>query len=130
MQTAMTGKNRFITAGVGAAILLALIGGTFVLRTRSKAKRGRMEAALKTAAIGAAGETAPSAGIDPANNAVAKQIAARTAEQARLDAEQLMAFKVPAQKSQKTQVLSKHIATEAASDPAALARVVRTWLNG
>jgi flagellar M-ring protein FliF len=128
-EKSMTGKSRFITAGVGAGLFLALIAGAFLLRARSRAKRRKVEAVLKTAAIAAA-ETAPPAAAGIATSSVAKQIAAQSAEQARIEAEQLMALKVPAQKSQKTQVLSKHIATEAATDPAALARVVRTWLNG
>jgi flagellar biosynthesis/type III secretory pathway M-ring protein FliF/YscJ len=41
-----------------------------------------------------------------------------------------MALKVPVVATKKIEVLTKHIAAEAKSNPTALAQVVRTWLDG
>jgi flagellar M-ring protein FliF len=122
------GKNGLIAAGAaGGLVLIFILAVVLFIRKRTKAKLRKIQADLKSSALAAAAAQTP---LSEAGDSVAKQIAAQSAEQARLDAEQLMQLKLPAVKSQKTQVLSKHIATEAATDPAGLARVVRTWLNG
>ena len=51
-------------------------------------------------------------------------------EKARSEAEQLMALRVPVVKTQKMEVLTKHLANEAKTEAENMAQVVRTWLNG
>ena len=51
-------------------------------------------------------------------------------EQERKEAEMMMQLKLPDVQTKKTEVIRKHLVAEAKKDPAAMAQVVRTWLNG
>jgi flagellar biosynthesis/type III secretory pathway M-ring protein FliF/YscJ len=72
--------------------------------------------------------------IGPTPEEIERQIEERLAEQAaehaRKEAEALMALKLPAQSTKKTEVLTKHIAVEAKKNPVSMAHVIRSWLNG
>ena len=57
-------------------------------------------------------------------------MAEQAAQQARLQAEELMKLRTPVVATKKTEVLSKHISAEAKKDPTAMAQVVRSWLSG
>ena len=57
-------------------------------------------------------------------------MAEQAAQQARREAEELMRLKMPEVSTKKTEVLTKHIAEEAKKNPALMAQVVRSWLNG
>jgi flagellar M-ring protein FliF len=116
-------KHLAVAAGGGAGGMLLLIAALVFLRSR-RAKAVRMAAALE-----AANQKAIAPAMD-AQHQVEGRMAQRATEQARLEAEALMALKVPVVATKKTDVLSKHIAAEAKTNPAALAQVVRTWLNG
>jgi flagellar M-ring protein FliF len=120
----LTAKNSLVVVGIGAAAMLVLIGGFFVMLGRSKKKRAvALQAALETAT--------PSA--HPTADELQKRIEGRMQEQAaertRQEAEALMALQVPVVKTKKTEVLVKHIAGEAKTDANSLAQVVRTWLR-
>ena len=110
-------------AGVGAGILLALIGLStwFLIRKRKKA------AATMNALVEAADAKAIE-GPDPH-----KEFDARIAEQHALKDQQtrdaLNSLKLPPVKTKKTEVLAKHISEEAKRDPTVMAQVIRTWLN-
>ena len=41
-----------------------------------------------------------------------------------------MKLKMPEVTTKKTEILTKHIAAEAKNNPALMAQVVRSWLNG
>jgi flagellar biosynthesis/type III secretory pathway M-ring protein FliF/YscJ len=43
--------------------------------------------------------------------------------------EAMSALKLPAVKTQKTEVLTKHLSAEAKKDPQAMAHILRTWLS-
>jgi flagellar M-ring protein FliF len=116
-----------VAAWLGGGILVLVIAATVLLRRRGKAKNG---AHLAAAALAAAQTTALGPSPDDVQRQVEGRMAQRSADQARLEAEALMSLKIPAVATKKTEVLSKHIAAEANSDPAALAQVVRTWISG
>ncbi len=120
----MTKKIQII-GGAGIGVLILGIAAVFALRKRRKMK---IEAAKALEEAAAAKAALPS----PAE--VQKQLEGRMAEQqaeqARQEVEALMALKLPAFKTKKTEVLVKHIAGVTNADPEAMARVVRTWLHG
>jgi flagellar M-ring protein FliF len=125
----LIGKNPLAPVGIGAAGMLALLIAVVLMRKHNKSVKRRMEAAASgTIAAGTAG------GALPAGHDLERQIEGRMAEQAsetaRAEVEALMSLKLPAAKTKKTEVLSKHISAEAKSDPNAAAQLVRTWLNG
>jgi len=121
-------KNPLIPIGIGAGGLVALVLGLVVMRRKSQSARRRMEATAADAIAAAEAKAIPSA------QELERQIEARLAEQAAASAregvEALMSLTVPAAKTKKTEVLSKHIGAEAKADPNSAAQLVRTWLNG
>ena len=58
------------------------------------------------------------------------RLAEQVAAQQRLEADAILSLKIPTVSTKKTDVLSKHIASEVKKDPVAMAHVVRNWLNG
>jgi flagellar M-ring protein FliF len=125
LQSLMENKNfALLGAAAGAGILLLLLGSFWmVLRARRK------QANLKLAAQLAEAETQKQIAAPD----LSSQLEAKIAEQSALKEQQardvLATLKLPPVKTKKTEVLVKHISTEAKKDPAALAQVVRTWLN-
>lgn len=121
-------KKPMIVCGVGAGILLALIGGVVMISMRGKSRR-RSDATVAQAAIEAtAARTALAQPID-FEKQIQGKLAENAAQNARAEMDALMALKPPV-KTKKTEVLSKHIAAEAVADANASAQVVRTWLRG
>jgi flagellar M-ring protein FliF len=124
-------KNFVAIAAIGAGAMLLLVAGAvfFLMKSRAKKKKIAAEEAAKALA---AAENAPSKGLTPAD--IQKQIEGRMAEQAanqaKQQAEELMKLQMPAVSTKKTEVLTKHIATETKKDPNAMAQVVRSWING
>jgi flagellar M-ring protein FliF len=117
--------ERPIAVAAGAGGMLLLIAGLlFWRRRRAKAKAVEMAASLDASAQKSIAPTA-----DDVQRQVEGRMAQTAAEHTRLEVEALMALKVPVVATKKTEVLAKHIAAEAKSNPAALAQVVRTWLN-
>jgi flagellar M-ring protein FliF len=127
LQRLMGDKNFPILAGIGAAAVLCLIGGlAFVLRSRRRKHAVHMAKELPGA------DGAPKA-LEPASDEVERQMKAQFAEQAALKQKQtqeaLNNLKLPPVKTKKAEVLLQHIGEEARKDPAAMAQVVRSWLN-
>lgn len=122
----MAQKNFPVLAGAAGGATLALLALVIVL-LRRRARR-QPTVAIQGAIAGSAGPAAVSEGGD-----VKKQMEAKLAEQAalkeRMDQEALNSLKLPPVTSKKTEVLTKHIAEEAKKDPAAVAQILRTWLN-
>jgi len=120
-------KNTLMFGGIGAGVLLALIVGFVLFHRRSKAAgAAEMNAAASLAAGAKSTPTSP----DDLQRQIEGRMAEQHAENARQEVEALMALKIPVVKTKKTEVLVKHIATEAKTDADGLASVVRTWLNG
>jgi flagellar M-ring protein FliF len=125
LQALMAQKNFALMAAAAGAALMALVVGFMVILRRTKKKKAELTPAL---------EAGKPRQIGPTPAEVERQIEDRLAEQsaehARKEVEALMALKLPAQTTKKTEVLTKHIAAEARKDPTSMAHVIRTWLNG
>lgn len=123
-------KNFAAIAGIGAAAMMLLMGGAAFLFMKSRGKKKTMTAQA-AAALDAA---AAARDLPPTPEEIERQIHARMAEQqalqAKQQAEELMKLKLPAVSTKKTEVLTKHISSEAKKDPTAMAQVVRSWLHG
>lgn len=104
-------------AGAGAA-LMACAGGWWWWRRRRRA-----------GAHVQMGQQLPSP-AEAAEREIQARLAEQAAEQQRQEAEAMLALKLPAVTTKKTDVLTKHIAAEVKKDPAAMAQVVRSWLHG
>ncbi len=61
---------------------------------------------------------------------IESQMEQQQAERNRQELEALSALKLPAVKTQKTEVLVKHIAAETKTESQSMAQVVRTWMHG
>jgi flagellar M-ring protein FliF len=128
LEQLMEHKNFALIAGIGGAGILALLVGLVAMIRRGNKKKRAIEIAReveqrKTKELdGPRGE-----GGEPGLEA---QLAAQTAEKAKMDSEALLKLKLPAIATKKTDVLTKHIAQEAKKDPAVMAQVVRSWLHG
>jgi len=120
-------KNVGIIAGIGAAAMLVLVVGLMRLMRRG----GRKNVRVDTAAVIAAAQAKPALPTaDDMQRKMEAHMADQALQQARQEAEALMALKTSAVSTKKTEVLTKHIAAEAKKDPTAMAQVVRSWLNG
>jgi len=122
-------RTLLIVAGAAAgALLLMVAGGLVFLRKRRKSKVSSVTTQKAIAA--AEGDELPAIEEGPG---VASKMKERLVEQAslkaRLEEEALRSLKLPSVKTKKTEVLTKHISEEAQKDPAAMAQLVRTWLN-
>ncbi len=115
-----TQVNMMVVAGVGAGFLVAILGGGFFLWRRRKKKKA-------SATVNGKQLSSPAA---DAEKEMGARLAEQAAEQERLEAEAIMSLKLPAVSTKRTDVLTKHIAGEVKKDPAAMAHVVRSWLNG
>ncbi len=116
-------KSPLLLAGIGLGITLAL-AATFVVLRRRRKSNGTMKA---TASHAIEGGVQTQQELD---RSMEGRVAERVAANAREEAEALLSMKISTAKTKKTDLLTKHISTEAKEDPGALAQVVRTWLNG
>ncbi len=120
--------NMLIYLGVGVGLLFALATITISASRRKKAKlAAAREKALQAAQTGAAVHEGT-----PAEN-LRKQLEEKIAEHSTLkekqEADALSALKLPQVKTQKTEVLTKHLSSETKKDPQAMAHILRAWLN-
>jgi flagellar M-ring protein FliF len=117
----------WVASGAGAALLLVLVAVFFLIR-RLKRKPAAPTAQAALPAPRPAAEVAAAEEED-----LRKQMEAKLAEQAalkeKLTAEALNSLKLPQITTKKAEVLAKHITEEAKKDPAAVAHLIRTWLN-
>lgn len=126
LQALLAHKNFKLIAGIGAAAVLVLGGGLFVLGRKRKPTAASPTHVL---AEGGAKELAPSA-TQEIERQMQSRIAEQAAEKAKQEAEALMRLQIPEVATKKTDVLTKHIAAEAKRDPTGMAQVVRSWLHG
>ncbi len=118
--------RRMILIGAAAAALLLLLAAGGLLWVRRRRKRGAQVSVPK--AIEGPAEAAPVEGASPVSE-VQKQLADQLEMKKRLEEEALQQLKLPKVKTKKVEVLTKHLTEEAGKDPAAMAQLVRTWLN-
>jgi flagellar M-ring protein FliF len=126
LQKLMGQKNFALIAGIGAAAAVLLMAGFFFLWRRSSRKRISAEAGTAIEGGGRKELKGPDVGKQ-----MEEKLAEQAAEIARKEAEALLSLKVGTNVStKKTEVLTKHISAEIKQNPAAMAHVVRSWLNG
>src|SRR5207237_16430 len=101
---------------VAAAVLLAIAPIVLMLRRRKR----KSAAAAATAQKAIEGE--PGLSFEG-------QLASRAATQEKLDAEALLALKLPPAGTKKSDILGKHLKAAVKADPAVSAQLLRTWLN-
>ena len=94
-------KRSVMIAGIGAGALIALLVGFMIMRRKSKAKTKM--GVEQTPALAAGGPQS----VEQMTRQIEAKVKDQAAEKARLEAEELMALKVPAVKTQKTEVLSE-----------------------
>ncbi len=116
-------KNPLILAGIAVGVVLAVITAFIFLRRGRKARSNISATAIHQIQGGVQTQ-------QELDRHMEGRVAEQVAENAREEAEALLTMKISAAKTKKTDLLTKHISTEAKEDPGALAQVVRTWLNG
>jgi flagellar M-ring protein FliF len=122
-------KPKIAAGAAGGTLVLLLAGGWFFLRWWKK-KNKRIQAEMAASALEAARlKTLPQT-PEEMQKLVEGQLAQNASDKARQELETLMQLKLPVVTTKKTEVLAKHITAETKSNPAAMAQVVRTWLNG
>lgn len=127
LQKLMRTKNFMLIAGIGAGALVLLAGGlVFALRRGKKKITATSAGAIHGSHAKELGAAAP----EDLQRRLEVQMAEQAALQAKREAEELMKLKAPPVSTKKTEVLIKHIAAEAKQEPALMAQVVRSWLNG
>jgi flagellar M-ring protein FliF len=104
--------------GAGVALVLIIFGPIFLL---IRMRRRKAQVAMATA------EKAVAAGDAAAS--FEGQLASRAASQERLDAEALLALKLPPPGTKKSEVLAKHLKKSVKADPVISAQLLRTWIN-
>jgi flagellar biosynthesis/type III secretory pathway M-ring protein FliF/YscJ len=131
LQTLLDYPRFKLVAGIGAGVLLLAVAGLVVLWRRSKAKKSAMHAVeLKVAAIQAAQPTEPAVTREEIEQQIQERMDQKAIENARKEAEALMRLKLPEGNTNKSDVLTKHLASEAKKDPQAAVQVIRAWLDG
>jgi flagellar biosynthesis/type III secretory pathway M-ring protein FliF/YscJ len=110
-----------VVAGTAVGLLLAVLGGGFFLWRRGRKKKGT---------VTVEGDRRLSSPAVDAEKEMEARLAEQVAAQQRQEAEAILALKIPTVSTKKTDVLTKHIASEVKKDPVAMAHVVRNWLNG
>jgi flagellar M-ring protein FliF len=126
LQRWMANKNFTLIAGIGAGVMLLLMGAVaWTLRRRAKKKK-------KVTLAAALEQQTKELPLTPEQ--MQKQLEGKMAEQAaqhaQKEAEELMKLSLPDVVTKKTEVLTKHISAETKKDPALMAQVVRSWING
>lgn len=117
-----------IGAAAGVLVLLLIVVVLLAVRMSSRKKvKVEVTGAVKGKAE-AKGEL-PAPGSPTIEEQMQAKLAEKAAEQERQEMEMLSALAVPFTSTKKTEVLKKHIMEQAKKDPAALAHIVRTWLN-
>jgi flagellar M-ring protein FliF len=113
--------NLIMLASAAGGVLVLLLGMGFFLWKRSRKKKSG-------ATVDGKGQIASP--TDAAGKELEARLQEQMAEQQRQEAEAMLSLKLPAVSTKKSDVLVKHIAAEVKKDPAAMAHVVRSWLNG
>jgi flagellar M-ring protein FliF len=121
LQKLVGGVNPMVLAGAAVGLLVAILGGVFFLWKRGRKKKG-------SATVG--GERQLNSAVGDAEREMEGRLAEQVAAAQRQEAEAILSLKIPTISTKKTDILTKHIASEVKKDPVAMAHVVRNWLNG
>ncbi|MEI9812716.1 MAG: flagellar M-ring protein FliF C-terminal domain-containing protein [Acidobacteriota bacterium] len=116
----IVGGGPIVLGSVAGGVLVLLSAVAFFLWKRKKKKKSvTMTGGKQLSSVAA-----------DAEKDLEARLTEQVAEQQRQEAEAMLALKLPAVSTKKTDVLVKHIAAEVLRDPTAMAHVVRSWLNG
>jgi flagellar biosynthesis/type III secretory pathway M-ring protein FliF/YscJ len=126
----MATQNFMLIAAIGAGALFLLVSGTLAVLLKSRNKRKIAAEAARASLASAQAKELRAATAEDMQRQFETQLAEQTALHAKNEAEALMKLKIPEVSTKKTEVLAKHITAEAKKDPALMAQVVRSWLNG
>jgi flagellar M-ring protein FliF len=111
----------------GSALVLLIFVGLMAVFRRRKASSVRVEEGANAI------NPSPGSTRDDGQDQRKQQLEAKIAENERLkelqQLEALHALQLPPVKTQKTEVLTKHLSAETKKDPQAMAHVIRAWLN-
>lgn len=113
-------------AGAGVVVVILLMAAALLSLLRKRRNKRRVTSVSTRHAIGASPELEAGADVEAQMH---EQLAGQLALKEKMEKEALNSLKLPEIKTKKTEVLAKHIAEEAEKDPAAMANLVRTWLN-
>ena len=120
-------SNRMVLIGAAAGAVL-LVGAGFVImklvRRKSKKRaeiQGQLEGTSTTQDLLASAERA--------TQQIEAQIAEQVALKRQQEVEAMTALKLPQVKTKKSEVLTKHIASEAKKDATTMVQVLRNWIN-
>jgi flagellar M-ring protein FliF len=130
LQKLMATQNFMLIAAIGAGALFLLVSGTLAVLLKSRNKRKIAAEAARASLASAQAKELRAATAEDMQRQFETQLAEQTALHAKNEAEALMKLKIPEVSTKKTEVLAKHITAEAKKDPALMAQVVRSWLNG
>jgi flagellar M-ring protein FliF len=129
LETLMNYPRFKLLTGIGGAVLLLAAGGLISLRRKSAAaKRKANASATKQASIAASLSDVPST-REEIERQIQERLEQSAAEHARKEAEALMNLQLPDTNTKKSEVLTKHLTSEAKKDPTAAAQVIRAWLD-
>jgi flagellar M-ring protein FliF len=116
--------KQFVIGGAVTLLLMLVLGVGFL-----RARRRRRLAVLKSQAQLAAASEAALEPVDEAGRQFEARIAEQSAQKQRLEAEALLALKLPPVTTKKSEVLTKHIGEAAKKDPTLMVHVLRSWLE-
>ena len=133
LQTLIENPRFKLIVSLAGGLVIALAAAVMAWRRKTIAKQ-KVKAEATTAGAVTAGGHHPVGDQPVTREEIERQIQERleqhSAEISRKEAEALMNLQMPEVETKKAEVLQKHIASEAKRDPAALAQVIRTWLDG
>jgi flagellar M-ring protein FliF len=120
--TDLTRDKRLQMIVASAVAVLVLVAGCISVLMRRRRKR-MVSMAAQIAA------PAEHVSADEIRRQLEEKFAEQQAAKERQELEALAALKMPAVKTQKTEILSKHLTAETKKDPMAIAHILRTWLS-
>lgn len=120
-------KPVLIGVGVGAGLVL-LLGVVWMWRGKGR-KRASAAASRQPTQPALTQAEQHQLEADQIRKQLEGQIAGQQALKERQELETLASIKVPTVTTQKSEVLSKHLAAETKKDPQAIAHIMRTWLS-
>jgi flagellar M-ring protein FliF len=123
-------QRLWLGTGLAASLLLATVTGILVrlLRRKQRRRKGTRErdALAAPAQAGLNPAAATNAQLDAK---IGQQIALNAAMKEKQEQELLSTLKLPANATNKAEVLARRLSDEARRDPAAFAQVVRAWVT-
>jgi flagellar M-ring protein FliF len=129
----LTENSRFmLIAAMAGGGMVALAAAVILWRRKTKQKLKIKAEATSAGAVTAGGSGAGDRPVtrEEMERQIQERLEQHSAEISRKEAEALMNLQMLDVETKKAEVLQKHIAGEAKRDPAALAQVIRTWLDG